>query len=704
MSIMGVLNTAVTGLFATQSALRTVSNNIVNVNTEGYARQVASMENIVVGGISAGVSVAEIERIVDRFLQAAGLDARARFAAAEAGNLFNGRFQGLLGRADSGSTITARLNRLFNVFADLALDPSGQILRQSTLASMQDLADEINRISGAIQDLRREASQQIQEQVFAVNAALSRIHALNSQIVRQRALGGEAAGLENRRDQALNDLAKSIDIRISRNSDGTIRVSTASGAVLLDSSLHELEYKAPGAVTSETLFNPIQIWRIDNLSGQRVGTVRDFDHQITAGTLRGLLDLRDDELRDMSLTLGELSAAVIDQINAIHNAHASVPPPNQMVGRNIGQPGGRNLDASGTVNFAIVDGNNLLVGKVTLNLANAANDTIDEMVNAVNVGLAGVGTMSYVNGVLDFAAIDLSHGVVIADDPNAPTDIGGRSLSHYFGMNDLLEAAVEVNYATGVTGIRTHNIAAGGQVIYEARDSSGKFLTQYVSNPVGATYDDILADLNSSTALGTYLNFLIDANGEMIISGQLGFEGVRLTVLSDTTDIASTGVSFTRLFGIGDRYGADRAKDVQVLSSINNSPSRMALASFDTTALLGNIVLSKGDQTGVLAFQALEVSVVQFDPAGELSNMSVSLGQYAATFYSNVGLKAARSAAQVEDRGVLLAEINIRIADVSGVNLDEELANMIVLQNSFNAAARLITTSQEMFDALLAAV
>ena len=49
MSISGVLSTAVTGLFATQTALRTTANNIVNVNTKDYSREVVHLENIVVG-------------------------------------------------------------------------------------------------------------------------------------------------------------------------------------------------------------------------------------------------------------------------------------------------------------------------------------------------------------------------------------------------------------------------------------------------------------------------------------------------------------------------------------------------------------------------------------------------------------------------------------------------------------------------------
>lgn len=704
MSITGVLNTAVTGLMAHQSALSIVSNNIANINTEGYAREVVRRENIVVGGISAGVQITDIERIVDRFLQAAGFDASARSGEAGTEDQFHQRFQGLLGRPDSQTTISARISQLFGVIADLAIDPSGQILRQSVLASMQDLADEINRVSGAIQDLRNETSQQIQDKVSAVNEVLVRIQEINPLIVRQRSVSGESAGLENRRDQALNDLSDLIDIRISRNGDGTIGLTTTSGIVLLDSAVRELEYNAPGVVTSEALFNSIQIWRIDPRSGDRVGTSRDFDHEISSGSLRGLLDLRDNDLRDLSFSLGELSATFIDQVNAIHNAHSAAPAPNQLTGRASAITQIQSTEFTGKTTFAIVDANNQLVQKVTIDFGDPAIVTILDVGLAVNAGLGADGTLSLAGGVMEITATDPTHGVVLIDDPLDPSNRGGRSFSHFFGMNDLLEAAVESSYATGLSAGSGHNLVAGGQTVYEVRDSSGRFLTQYTAPIVGATVGDMFTDLNALSALGAYMTFVLDANGQAVITPQPGFEDLRLAVISDTTDVDGTGVTFTKQFGIGDRYIADAAKNIRIISGILKQPQRFALASMNLGAAIGEVALSDGDQTGALALQALETKVIQFDAAGELSTMSVSLGQYAAAFYSSAGLKAARAKSRAGDQGTLLAEIKTRIADVSGVNLDEELANMVVLQSSFNAAARLITTSQEMFDALLAAV
>lgn len=408
----------------------------------------------------------------------------------------------------------------------------------------------------------------------------------------------------------------------------------------------------------------------------------------------------------MSLTLGALSAKFIDQVNAVHNNFAAVPPPNQMVSRQtqIDQTLPHNF--TGVVNFAIVDANNQLVQKATIDFDAGGFASMAAVTAAVNASLGAAGALTMGGGVLSFSATNSAHGVVIADDTVNPSQRGGQGFSQFFGLNDLLEASVRGNYDTGLTGGFIHDTIPGGLTTFEARDVNGRVLKQYVLDPTaaGATYDDILAGLNATGALGSYFTFSLDANGAMDIAVNPGAGDVRLAVTADTTSMSGTAISFSALFGIGDKYRVNPSKEMKVLDSISQQPARMAMASFDLTAAVGMVALSQGDQTGALALQALETAVTQFDPAGELSTMSALMGQYAAAFYSSAGLKAARAEAGAEDQGALLAEINIRIADVSGVNLDEELANMIVLQNSFNAAARLITTSEEMFDALLAAV
>ena len=55
----------------------------------------------------------------------------------------------------------------------------------------------------------------------------------------------------------------------------------------------------------------------------------------------------------------------------------------------------------------------------------------------------------------------------------------------------------------------------------------------------------------------------------------------------------------------------------------------------------------------------------------------------------------------VESQQSVVASLSARMASVSGVSLDEEGANLVRYQNSYNAAAKVIATVQEMYDTLL---
>ena len=68
---------------------------------------------------------------------------------------------------------------------------------------------------------------------------------------------------------------------------------------------------------------------------------------------------------------------------------------------------------------------------------------------------------------------------------------------------------------------------------------------------------------------------------------------------------------------------------------------------------------------------------------------------------SDLSIKAEEAESRYEDSSALKAELSARVKNDSGVNIDEELANMILFQNAFNASARLVATTREMFEELL---
>jgi flagellar hook-associated protein 1 FlgK len=71
---------------------------------------------------------------------------------------------------------------------------------------------------------------------------------------------------------------------------------------------------------------------------------------------------------------------------------------------------------------------------------------------------------------------------------------------------------------------------------------------------------------------------------------------------------------------------------------------------------------------------------------------------------ADVGTKTQQAGSNAATQGYLLSQAEAAKAEVSGVNLDEEAANLVRFQQAYQAAAQVINVANSMFDSLLAAV
>ncbi len=707
MSLNSIISTSLSGLFASQAALRSTSNNVANVNTPHYSRTRVDLEANVTQGQTAGVKISDVSRVVDQFLETALRTATSNSSEFTAQREFHDRLQGILGDPAADSSLSSRMDQIFSSVADLTLNPADVLRRQKMLSEMQSFMDQTSLFQKQLQNLRSESSQQVSENVEAINEQLQRIHDLNPLLASQRSTGGDSGGLEGQMAQALAALSELVDIKIDRQPSGKVNVSTSDGYPLIDTGLSQLKYNAPGIVESSTVFPTITISRVDDVTLQSTSTEVDFAPHIRSGRLAGLLDMRDRQLVDLSVSLGELGARIADEFNAVNNKFSSVPPPAVMTGNQTIVEGSHATNFTGTVTFAVVDANNQLVVKHEVDFDRATPPAdFNALISEVNTALgAGNGALALNNGVMSFTGAS-GNRVVIAEDSTTPSQRAGRGFSHFFGMNNLVTANKPGIYETGVTGTQTHGMTAGQTIDFRVADASGKELsTVTVTVPAGTTYADMVTELNQASGLGAYFTFSLDSKGAITWTEDAGFEGAKLQAVSDTTTIGSSGQSFSAAFGMGDSYRADAARDVKIVDAISDDPSLLALSVFDQTATTtSGAALTNGDQRGALAYQGLETTLVDFADAGELNKSNVTLSQYVSRFLGNAGLQAARASNFEEDNLALQEEIGKRNSDISGVNLDEELANLVVYQNSYNAAAKILSTVQQLYDGLLAVV
>ena len=695
MSITAVMGNAISGLSVSQKSLQVTSNNIANVNTEGYARMQVFQQSRTLSAEGAGVEVAEVRRIVDEFIVRELRLATAHAGRYEAMTDLHKQIQSLLGAPADNLSLPGKLDAVLSTFASLALEPDSVPLRNGLVADLTALATEFNRLSDAIQTLRGEADRRIGIEVAKANDAIARIYDLNQQILREERAGRDAPGLKDQRAQALDELASVLDIRTFPLTNGMLGVSTISGIALLDNTLHKLVHTPTGTVSAETAFDQITVNSVNPATGVVSPIGSPLDPEVQAGSLRGLLDMRDLELPALALEIGELASRVADQINQIHNDNVAVPPAGFLTGRNTGLDPAEAHNFTGIATFYAFDANNDVTNQVTIDFA-AVGPSFNDVIAAVNAGLGGDGVLAMAGGMMSFTAGGAATGIGIQQDATTPSDRVGRGFSAFFGMNDLLEAKSEAHFETGVAATDAQGFTGTMNLQFRGPDNQVVVDTVIDFAALGGSFATVEAALD--TQFAGYADFSFGAAGELVVTPAPAYADYKVHVVDDASDRFGTGMSFSRMFGLGEPFRMQAASGMQVVPAVAADPGLVALAKVDAT---GSPAVAISDGRGARQLQELSLTEITFDAAGALPGLTMTLSSYSAQVLGDAGARAATAEGLGADRTALVQELTNRLAEVQGVNLDEELSNMVIFQNSFNAAGRLIQTAREMFDVLV---
>ncbi len=700
-SLGAIMNTAASALQANQTALRVTSNNIANINTEGYNRRLVDFGPRLTADRLSGVSVDQIRRVADEFLAREALEASGSVGQLQVLSSYFTRVQGLIGSINDGNSIGARVSSAMNALQQLSTDPASPARRNSALSAVSSALTALSGIANSIQSLRQDANAQIGTNLRVVNQLVSQIHDLNGRIKTAVASGDMTTGLADQREKAIGDLSKYLDIRTFEQPDGRMFVSLTDGTGLVSDLSSEFRYDGPASVSTSTVFPEVQLQRL-NPAGGNSGPAFAMEGRIAGGELRGLLDMRDRRLPDLAEQLGQIGAGLAEQLNAIHNDSSSVPAPRTLNGVNTGLSAADALNFSGFVRVAVVDGQGQLVQQVNVDTSGLA--TVGDLVSAINAGLGGSATASFANGALTLTASNSSHGMALLQDPSSPALRGGRGLSHFFGLNNLVTAASPSSFATGVQSANPHNLAAGGQAEFVLRGTNGAVLTSFSYSVSGVTVGNMISSLN--TAANGFATFSLDSNGAMVMTPAGAYAGARLEVRNDTTNRAATGVSMSEFFGLGTAMRQNQAISLAVRSDILQNTSKLALAKLDVTgaSVAGNVVLGASDNRGAMGLANAANALHGFAGVGGLSAGAQSLNNYIAQISGLQADLATFAEDERLNRVSIQQEVAARRDSTEGVNLDEELANMMMFQQAYNASARLMSVAREMFQTLLEAI
>ncbi|WP_029623566.1 FlgK family flagellar hook-associated protein [Sphingomonas sp. PAMC 26617] len=699
MALSDILGSAMSGLNAAQAGLRVVSTNIANVGTPGYAREQLTVSTNVIGGRVSGVVVGEATRVADRFLEAASYRRAGDVGAAETTAGYLDRLQATLGAPGAESSLTAQLDAVASAGVTLTGSLAVPQNADAFVARTSDAISSLQQVDHDAAALSADADAEIGDTVSRANALLTQISTLNDAVSRLDGLGRSSSGLSDQRMLALQDLSGLIGVTVRDQPDGRVTIETASGAPLLDQRLRLLSYPNGGnaAGAAQPAYPGIDIRFADSAGLPGVATGDRIDNAAVGGKLGALLDLRDRTIPGFRDQLGSVFTGLAQSLNAASNAATAMPPPAQLVGAVTPLATGDRLGFTGKATVAVTDTAGKLVASTTLDFdAMGPTATVGDMVAAINAGLGGKATASFAGGRLTLAASAPDTGVAIGQDPATPAQRAGVGLSQVFGMNDLIRSD-GLTIPSGFAASDPHGFAAGGTAQVMLRDGAGRLLAQYTLAPVaGGTFGDLVTSLNASP-LGQFGQVSLDATGRMRFAANPNVAGASLSIPGDSTDRAGTGRSFTMIAGL--TGGASVLQSGEIRPDIQGNTGRLPLALLDTRAVPGGIALGSTDRTGAAGYADAQGKPIDLGVAG-----IVSVEKLAAQVLGGAGSSAALAKMRLTEATARRDDAVNRRDSFSGVNIDEELSQMVVLQNSYSAAARVISTVNAMYDTLLTMV
>lgn len=309
---IGILNTALSGLAAFQRSLETTSNNISNVNTEGYSRQRVELATTPAqfmgsGYVGTGVAVANIARSYDQFISGQIRSSTSAFSEVDSYHTLASQIDTLI--ADENTGISASMKAFFNSVNDVANNPSSTPVRNVLISEGKALANQFGSMGSRLGEIKQQVDSNLETNVRDLNNYASAIAKLNTQIVDAigRTSGQQLPNdLLDQRDELLRKVAEKIDTAVVSQGDGSVSVFIGQGQPLvLGSGVRTLSL-------SGNNFDPAhqEIY----LNSENITSY------LSGGEIGGNLRFRDEVLYPSQREFGLLAVGLATEFNNIHKA------------------------------------------------------------------------------------------------------------------------------------------------------------------------------------------------------------------------------------------------------------------------------------------------------------------------------------------------------------------------------------------------
>ncbi|MDN3412710.1 flagellar hook-associated protein FlgK [Pseudoalteromonas sp. APC 3250] len=662
-----LLNIANSGIRANSELLQTTSKNIANVNTEGYVRERTEFTTMIDNQVGRG----QTYRLLNEFAQ-------KQLNRDTSNKSFFDQFVSEASRVDQifsekSNSLSTSINSMFNNVQEALNQPSSTVARSLVMSDAQNLIDQMDRLAGIVSEQKAVVNEQLEIFSEEANTLIESISSLNQEIAGVHGTKNEAdaSSAYNERDKAIRDLSKLIDIETldGPNGEKQVFMGTGEAVVMQNGSFNLFSISGDPDANFKEL-------RLDVNGGQAVPL--EIDPTKLKGKIGGLLAFRDDILVPAQNQIGQMGIALADSFNQQNRLGMDAN----------GELGGDIFDIptvsafvyqanTGTANMSATveagKGSELPASDFVITYTGNPNEVSIQPIDNKGEPL-GSASLAVIppSGIIDSAAITSGESFGLELNVTGAGNAGDQfqiklnsgaagNISLTTGRGEDIALASPIRTADGLDNTGTGTISPG-----DVSDvTTGSF-----TNPLGLANGPI--NIVKTANANEYQ--LTDGNGTTTftvtppannILAQAGppYDGYGFDF--NIEGVPATGDTFNLEFNEG---GFDDNRNGQKLADLQNSDlvrqNVVASASADNHKTLNQAYAGLVTDVGVVTSQA-KTNGAAFD----------ALAQQSEAWYESL----------------------------SGINLDEEAANLLRFQQSYAASAQVLSAARSIFDTLLSA-
>jgi len=658
---VSLYQSGVSGLLAAQQQLATTGHNISNVNTDGYNRQRADQSaslglnsgNNYIGG---GTYIQDITRLYDQFSYKEQVANQSNLGNADSLNARLTQLDQVM--STSGQSVVGSLDKFYQALNGVADNPNDSGLRSIVLNQASILSNDFNQLTNNFDTMSKSINGEIEQVASRISEISKELAKINETIMHSQQ-GGQPNDLLDKRDQLIGELSEFTRVTTVKDANNVMTVMIGQGTTLVAGiTPMTLQVNAGDPDAQKTELRLVSGSSSVALNGSTLG-----------GSLAASFEFRDEHLSQTRTDIDRLAMAISSTLN---DSQADGLDLNALQGANI---------------FTDINSTQLQQSRVMVPSSNIGTTQPQVIINDVSLLPTDEFEVRFEGG--NFTLYNLTTGDTEnlgGQGASVPASAPAGTHTSKYGFS-FIETGGSLQPGDKFTIIPTKNSAALMQTTLTDGNaiaaSSAVDITPSDNNVSAGSIDivDMFDPVNAQAAMPMRIDVFEDAFG------------VFTYTITDKTNTTSAPITYTPPSEVIDLPPLPSTATFQV--KISGKPSGTGPNAPEQFFIGDAFGVGNGNHAVAMA-KTQEVGVTN----GGKETFSKSL----AVSTSVVGAKASNAELTADTAQALFTQAYNRNQSTSGVNLDEEAANLLKFQQAYQAASQIISTANTIFDTILAAV